>query len=112
MKILKEYAFNELVSTQLQLDLMFNYPVKQLNDTEVKILAYIFVYGALAEEKLLEDKIMLTQNSLNNYFSSLRKRKLLTGERQYKPTKLIPELNPRIVLHKCDSDLEIKIKFI
>lgn len=111
MIIKKEFKQDKISCTELQLNLLFNYPQRQLNDTEVRILAYIHVYQSEAELKLLEDKVMLTQQSLNNYFSSLRKKKLLTGFKQNKPTKLIPQLNPALKLFDS-KDLEIQIKFI
>jgi len=99
-KIKLDYKMDELRFVEFQLTLLFNYPKFQLNNTDIRVLAYVFLYGSDSERKLLEDNIFKSQQSLNNSFSKLRKLSLLKGERQYRPTKLVPELNSKIKLYK------------
>lgn len=111
-KVTKTYPMDNLRFIEFQLNLLFNYPHKQITDTEVRILAYVFLFKTSAEQKLLDDKVFQTYPSLNNYLSKLRKKKLLLGERQYKPTKLEPILNEKIKLYNPNEPVEFNITWI
>ena len=57
-----------------------------LNDGEVTLVAYMFLYGDKAVERFIADGHSRSEKSVENYMSTLRKKGLVTGK------VLIPEL--------------------
>lgn len=52
---------------------------KLKNQTEVRVLAYVHVYGKQAKVKMMLDELFKSKNSMENYISNLRKSNLIIG---------------------------------
>lgn len=83
LKLSKE----ELVSFQLKFTLRkFNF-----NETELLVLAYIYLYGDGATDKILKDKVLGSYQTVKNYISKLRKSKVILEDRLHPNIKVFEE---------------------
>lgn len=72
----REYKVSPVEFYRLQLSFI----CPDVNNTKLTIMAYIHFYGYKdAQKKILEDKIVVSQSSLYNFFSTLRKEGLIVG---------------------------------
>lgn len=75
-----------------------------LTDKDLTILAYVYLYGGKAIEKMLDDKISSSQKSLENYISRFRKLTLIEGLREN------TSLNPNIKISVRNLSYTIQFK--
>ena len=66
----------ELVKHQLQWIL---HNVIKLNDTDLTVLAYVFLHGRASVDKIVEDGVLTNSKTVENYISRFRKKSLITG---------------------------------
>ena len=89
----REYKVSPVEFYRIQLSFI----CPDVNNTKLTIMAYLYHFGyEEGTKRLLEDKIVISQSSLYNFISSLRKEGLIIGF----TTEI--ELVPEITL--CDSD--------
>lgn len=96
-KILKkEYHLPPIEFVKFQLNNIINFPIPVLNDTNITILAYIYYHGPDAKRKIVEDRILTSNNSCINYIGTL------TAQRYLIRTDNGVELNPRLFIQDAD----------
>ena len=95
-----EVSLVELITFQLEYILM-DYEVKE---AEIKVLAYIYIYGNDAPKYVVKDKILGRIKTVENYISTLRKLGLVHGNRN------TTKVHPGIKVFKEDIEFSIKLK--
>lgn len=90
----REYSLGKVEFIKYQLNQSINVPEPTLNETYLTVLAYIYVYKEQAKDRLLQDKILTSMNSIVNYIGFLKKLSYIDPV-----TKL---LNPKIMLAESD----------
>lgn len=100
------FSREELVSFQLKFTLRkFNF-----NDTELLVLAYIYLHGDLATDKILGDKVLGSYQTVKNYMSKLRKSGVIVGEKLHPNIKVFEEsLEYTFELILNEKDTESKV---
>ena len=69
----REYILPKIEFYKYQLNRSINCPVPVLNDTDITILAYIYVYGDKTTDMIIRDRILTSRNSCVNYIVKLKK---------------------------------------
>jgi hypothetical protein len=78
-------------------------------DSLITTLAYFKLYGIIeGRNKLMEDKIFLSRNTINNRIDEWRELGLIVGKR--KDVKLNPELNNVISNTNVNLNIELWLK--
>lgn len=72
----------------------------KFNDTQLLILAYLYLHQDDATDKLLDDGILGSYQTVKNYISRLRKTGLVHGNK----------LHPKIKVFEEDLEYTIKLK--
>ncbi len=90
----------ELITFQLEYILM-DYRLKK---TQLKILAYVYVYGTGAITELIKEGLLTNAKTAENYISGLRKLGLVHGLRN--STKI----HPNIKVFEEDIEFSIKLQ--
>lgn len=70
-KLMREYRLPPIEFVKFQLYQAINFPIPVLNETNITILAYIYYYGPEAKRKIVEDRILTSNNSCVNYIGTL-----------------------------------------
>lgn len=98
---IKKVSKEELVRFQLQ------YTLEQYDiaDTELTVLAYIYLYGRDAIQKLLDDTILKSKKSIENIITKYRKEGIIHGLRQ--DTALHPGIKPFLENIEFSIQLEL-----
>lgn len=74
MQIFKrEYNLPTLEFVKYQLNRSINVPVPSLNDTDITVLAYVYVYGDDTHDKIIEHRILTSRNSCVNYIVKFKR---------------------------------------
>lgn len=81
-KVLRTFNLSKIEFIKYQLDKIINHSINILNQTEITVLAYVYIYGVSAQQKLLEDRILTNVNSVINYIARLTKSGFLIKERE------------------------------
>lgn len=90
----------ELITFQLDY-ILLDYKLK---DADIKVLAYIYIYGDNAVKHVLKDNVLGSAKTVENYISSLRKVGLVHGRRN------ATKVHPSIKVFKEDIKFSIKLK--
>lgn len=72
MILKKEYKLSPVEFIKFQLNMSINVPEPVLNETDITVLSYIYLYGAEAKNEIFKHKILTSMNSCYNYFSRLK----------------------------------------
>lgn len=72
-KFKREYKLSKIEFIKFQLNQIINHQLTVLHDTDITILAYIYMYGLEATDKILEHRILTSPMSVSNYLSRLTK---------------------------------------
>lgn len=80
-KFYREYTLPKIEFIKFQLDQIINFKNNILNQTEITVLAYVYLYGVNAQNKILEDRILTNVNSIINYISRLNIQGYIIKER-------------------------------
>lgn len=101
----KTLEVNKLELVEFQLKYILH-ELKSITKTELKILAYLFIYKTNVVDKVVEDQLLTSRKSTENYISGLRKKGIVVGTGQY--TKLNPAIN--IVEENLEFTIKLKLK--
>jgi hypothetical protein len=69
----REYKLPKIEFYKYQLNRSINCPEPVLNETDITILAYIYVYGNRTTDMIIRDRILTSRNSCVNYIVKLKK---------------------------------------
>lgn len=107
-KVLRTFSLSKIEFIKYQLDKIINHSINKLNQTEITVIAYVYIYGVDAQQKLLDDRILTNINSVINYIARLTKSGFLIKEREgaeKKPGKKAYTsltINPQIEIYDTD----------
>lgn len=96
----REFKLSPIEFVKFQLYNSINLPTPLLNETDVTVLAYIYLYGNAAKKKIIDHRILTNVNSFTNYVSRLRSMDYIEPDnvkgrsKDRKPLKL----NPNIII--------------
>lgn len=76
------------------------------NDTELYVLAYVYLYKRDAIDKMVEDGIVKNTKTVENYISKFRRKSLIIGTGN--KTQLHPKITP--VVHDLEYTIKFKLK--
>ena len=88
----RTYCLPKIEFIKFQLNQSINVPILVLNDTNLTILAYIYVYGKDAKSMIVGHRILTNVNSCVNYFSQLKAQGYIIQEDK------VYYLNPKIYI--------------
>lgn len=92
-KLFKEFVLPPIEFIKYQLNFIINVPIYVLNDTNLTVLAYVYMYGSKAKNKIVSDRILMSFNSCVNYMSTLKRQGYLIADPENK-TGFV--LNPKL----------------
>jgi len=120
IKLKQELSLSPIEFIKFQLNQAINTPASVLNDTDITILAYVYLYGKDAKITCLKHQILTSSNSFINYISKLKNLGYLERqEGKINPRNPIPpKLNKNIqisdnsfilvsIIHKDDQNVKV-----
>lgn len=72
LKFRRTYTLSPVEFIKFQLNQAINFPIPNLNETDITILAYIYLYKLDAKDKIVKDRILTSITSCHNYFVKLK----------------------------------------
>jgi len=79
-KFKRDYRLSKTEFIKFQLDQTINHSTNLLNQTEITVLAYVYIHGVNAAQELLKDRILTNSTSIINYISRLTRAGYLIKE--------------------------------
>lgn len=103
-KIIRRYFLSPVEFIKFQLTQAINWPYQNLNETDITILAYIYLYSSKSKSQIVADRILTSMSSCHNYFVKLKQMEYIVK------TKDGYILNPKIVILSEDFLLISEVK--